>query len=141
MWITGENMKISKAVISDIEILLENDKYIVKSELENLINLSRVYIIEENKEFIGWLRYNLFWDKIPFMNMLYILEKHRKKGYGRKLVLYWEENMKELGHKLVMASTVSREYSQHFYNKLGYMAIGGFTLLDEPYEIIMEKVL
>ncbi|WP_263457765.1 GNAT family N-acetyltransferase [Miniphocaeibacter halophilus] len=112
-----------------------------KEELRNLINLSRVYIIEEDKELIGWLRYNLFWDSIPFMNMLYILEAYRKKGYGRKLVLYWEENMKKLGHKLVMTSTVSREYSQHFYNKLGYTTIGGFTLLNEPYEIIMEKVL
>ena len=35
---------------------------------------------------LGWLRWNLFWDEIPFMNMLYVLEHSRGVGLGRALV-------------------------------------------------------
>lgn len=75
------------------------------------------------------------------MNMLYLTEDNRGKGLGKKIVVYWEEQMKMLGYSYVMTSTASNEYAQHFYNKLGYIAVGGFSLGEEPYEIILSKVL
>ena len=47
----------------------------------------------------------------------------------------------ELEYSNVMTSTASNEYAQHFYNKLGYIAVGGFSPVGEPYEIILSKVL
>lgn len=132
-------MEIRLANLKDIDILLKYDKHISKHELKNSIDLGRVYIIQNNNIFIGWLRYNMFWDNTPFMNLLYIMEEHQGNGYGKVLVEYWEKEMKKLGYKYVMTSTPSNEYSQHFYNKLGYIAIGGFIILSDPYEIIMGK--
>lgn len=134
-------MNIRLANMNDIDIILLYDKHISKHELINSINLERVYIVEKNYKFYGWLRYNLFWDNIPFMNMLYILEKNRSKGYGKKLVEHWENEMKNLGYSMVMTSTQSNEYSQHFYMKLDYKTIGGFLLKNDPFEIIMSKEL
>lgn len=132
-------MNIRLATEDDISILCLNDKHIVMTELQNLIRLNRIYIAEDNGEFMGWLRYNLFWDNIPFMNMLYILEKYRGKGVGRKLTGYWENQMKLFGYETVMTSTASDEYSQHFYMKLGYRAVGGFLPKGDPYEVIFAK--
>ncbi|WP_407926351.1 GNAT family N-acetyltransferase [Gehongia tenuis] len=87
------------------------------------------------------LRYNLFWDHTPFMNMLYLLNEYRGKGLGQKLVSFWEAQMRSEGYPLVMTSTVSCEYAQHFYYKLGYAAVGGFTAQDGSYELILEKSL
>lgn len=134
-------MKIRHAIIEDIEILNQNDKHISKQELENLVRLDRVYLAEEDGVFVGWLRYNMFWDNTPFMNMLYSLEESRGKGYGRQLVEYWENEMKNMGFGVVMTSTASDEYAQHFYHKLGYKTIGGFTLGDDPYEVILSRHL
>lgn len=134
-------MLIRPATPDDIEILLKQDKHISKQELENSIQLGRVYIAKENEDFIGWLRYNLFWDNTPFMNMIYLLEESRGKGFGRQLVEYWENQMKMLNYKVVMTSTASDECAQHFYYKLGYSSIGGFLLGDDPYEMIMAKDL
>lgn len=134
-------MLIRLAVMSDIEILDKYDKHISRKELENIVQLNRVYIAEEDGRFIGWLRYNLFWDNTPFMNMLYLLEDDRGRGYGRQFVEYWEEQMKLLGYEVVMTSTASDEYAQHFYNKLGYLTIGGFLLQEDPYEVILSKKL
>jgi len=121
--------------------LTEHDIYISGNIIEQKIRNKEIYVVEVNGENIGWLRYNLFWDNIPFMNMLYFLEEHRKKGFGTTLVKYWEEEMKQKGYKIVFTSTQSDEDAQHFYRKMGYKEIGGFKYLDYPYEIIFNKVI
>lgn len=123
----------------DFDFISKWDQHIDRKELKTILSLKRVYIAESEDNFMGWLRYNLFWDSIPFMNMLYFLEDYRKKGIGREFVAYWEKEMQKLGYQRVMTSTVSKEYAQHFYYKLGYIGIGGFMLQGELYEIILEK--
>ena len=125
----------------DIDILDHNDAGIDKKEMLNLIALNRVYIMEEDGKFIGWLRYNLFWDNTPFMNMIHLNDENRGKGYGRKFVEFWEEEMRKLGYKTVMTSTASDEFAQHFYIKLGYSTIGGFLPIGKPFEVILSKKL
>ncbi len=93
----------------------------------------------ENEKFVGWLRYNLFWDNIPFINMLFFLDEQRGKGYGTKLVSYWENEMKKLNYDIVLTSTQSNEEAQFFYRKIGYTDCGSLILPKEPLEIILYK--
>lgn len=134
-------MRMRVANIDDIEIIDLNDKHISKEEIKNIIKLKKIYILEEKNDFIGWIRYNLFWDKTPFMNMIYILDEYRGQGFGRVAIEFWEQEMRKLGYKTVLTSTASNEYAQHFYNKLGYKTIGGFTLGEDPFEIMLSKEL
>ncbi len=60
----------------DFDILKKYDKHVEASELQKSIDANKVLIML-NDEFIGWLRYNLFWDSIPFMNMLNLLDLPR----------------------------------------------------------------
>jgi len=129
------------ATKEDIDILTANDKHVDKQEMLNLISLSRVYVMEEDGKFIGWLRYNLFWDHIPFMNMICLNDSERGKGYGRKFVEFWEDEMRKLGYTKVMTSTASDEFAQHFYIKLGYSTIGGFIPFGEKFEMLLSKKL
>ncbi|MBQ9484472.1 MAG: GNAT family N-acetyltransferase [Ruminiclostridium sp.] len=129
------------ATKEDIDILTANDKHVDKEEMLNLITLNRVYVMEEDGKFIGWLRYNLFWDHIPFMNMICLNDSERGKGYGRKFVEFWEDEMRKLGYKKVMTSTASDEFAQHFYIKLGYSTIGGFIPFGEKFEMMLSKKL
>lgn len=132
-------MNIRIANKGDLSILVHYDKHISGDELAYSMMRERILIIEENNHLIGWLRYNLFWDNTPFMNMLYILEDYRGKRYGKVLTLFWEEQMKRLGYELVMTSTLSNEGAQHFYRKLGYRDAGSLLLPQEPLEIIFIK--
>ncbi len=134
-------MTIRFACLSDVDYLIENDIHISTDELKTSVGLKRIIVAELEGKIIGWLRYNFFWDNTPFMNMLVFEEKYRFKGYGRKTVTFWEDEMKNQGHKLVLTSTQSDEQAQHFYRKLHYSDIGGFTLKDEPLEIILAKYL
>ena len=134
-------MNIIHATEVHIPQLLQFDRHISGSELRYLISRGRILIAEEQGIFCGWLRWNLFWDNTPFMNMLYLPEPHRGKGWGRALVEFWEDEMKASGYRMVLTSTQSDEYAQHFYQKLGYTAIGGFLLPGDPYEVIFHKSL
>lgn len=132
-------MVIRKANQQDLAFLLLHDRHIAADEIRSVIALGRMLVLEENHFIIGWLRWNLFWDNTPFMNMLYVLEEDRGRGYGRQLVSYWEALMREEGYPLVMTSTQSNETAQHFYRKLGYADAGSLLLRDELLEIIFTK--
>ncbi len=132
-------MQIAIASEKDLEFLQFYDRHLSQAELEYLISRERVYILKQNGAIIGWLRWNLFWDNIPFLNMLYILEDYRRQGGGRKLVLFWEQQMQKLGYDFVMTSSQSNEQGQHFYRKMGYRDSGSLMLRNEPLEIVFVK--
>lgn len=134
-------MDIRAANPDDLPALREHDRHISARELEHSVRLGRIYVAENQGQFLGWLRYNLFWDNTPFMNLLYVLDGCRGQGAGRALVEYWENQMRRAGFGTVMTSTQSNEYAQHFYDRLGYATIGGFLLPSEPYELILAKKL
>ena len=134
-------MHIQPATDALFPQLAQLDKHIGASELSHLISRSMVLVAEQNGKVLGWLRWNLFWDNTPFMNMLYVLEPYRGAGLGRALVQHWEVDRMTEGYRTVMTSTASDEYAQHFYRKLGYETIGGFTPFEEPYELILAKRL
>lgn len=134
-------MIVSLASKTDLEILNNLDKHIDKEELINSISLKRIYVCKVKKTIIGWLRYNLFWDNTPFMNMLYILDSYRNKGYGKLLVETFEKDMKNFGYNKVMTSTLEEEEAKDFYYHLGYFKVGGFSPSKDEYELILEKEL
>ena len=125
----------------DFETMKGYDKHISESELQNAIRAKRILLLYENDSFIGWLRYNLFWDEIPFMNMLYVLEEYRGQGYGGRLLDFWEKEMADCGYEMVLTSTLSSEQAQFFYRKNGYADCGSLLLPGEVLEIILRKEL
>lgn len=130
---------IRYAAENDFELLRKYDKHICEIELKNCIKERRILIAFNNDIFIGWLRFNLFWDNIPFMNMLYLLEDYRGKGYGSQLVNFWEKEMLRRKYKMVLTSTQSNECAQFFYRKIGYVDCGSLLLPNKPLEIILLK--
>lgn len=125
----------------DFETVRKHDRHISEKELKKAIQAKRVLIMYRNDCFVGWLRFNLFWDEIPFMNMLYLLEEYRGQGYGGRLVDFWEKEMADSGYKMVLTSTLSNEQAQFFYRKNGYVDCGSLLLPGEPLEIILRKEL
>lgn len=135
-------MIIQFATASDYEYIAARDKHIVKALIKSKIDGQEIFILrgDENQE-IGWMRFGYFWDNTPFMNMLWLDEEYRGWGYGKQIVLHWEELMREKGFKVVMTSTQSNEEAQHFYRKLGYKDVGCLLQEADPLEIILTKSL
>lgn len=116
----------------------ELDEHISEEELDKKIRDKMGYVILDDGLPVGILRYNLFWDSIPFCTMLYIVSKHQHKGYGRLLMNFWEQEMKKLTYGMIMTSTQVDETAQHFYRKLGFRDAGSLLINIPQYEQPME---
>jgi GNAT superfamily N-acetyltransferase len=129
------------AANQDIPFWKSMDRHLPEPELLLKINEKRCCIIRDDDPPVGILRYNLFWDIIPFLTLIYIDELYRKKGFGAKAMTQWENEMRSLGHKLVMTSTMADETSQHFYRKLGYRDCGCLIKPFPPFGEAMEMFM
>ncbi len=125
----------------DFSTIAENDKHISKPMLEKKLSDGEILVAQLDGVFLGWLRFSYFWDEIPFMNMLGVVEAYRGHGIGRLLVEEWEGLMRDKGYDKVMTSTLENEDAQHFYRKLGYRDLGKFTSFENEFELILGKEL
>ena len=137
--------RIRFAEYSDQEAWLALDPQLPAGEFDRKVRDRRGLVLPEGDRIIGILRWNLFWDLIPFCTLLYIPEDRRGQGCGRRLMARWEREMAVQGFDMVMTSTQSDETAQHFYRKLGYRDCGGFLTdipgHEQPLELIFAKGL
>lgn len=134
-------MIIRTAIETDLPFLTAHDHHITPAELQNLLRLSRILMVEVAETPVGWLRWGLFWDNTPFLNLLYLLEPWRRQGIGSALMTRWESDMAWAGYTALMTSTQSDEQAQHFYRKLGYRDAGALLLPGKPLEILFHKTI
>lgn len=121
------------------------DAHLPESEFSRKVRDRQGLVLREEDRIIGILRWNLFWDEIPFCSLLCIAEDRRGRGYGTLLMSAWEREMAGQGFDILMTSTQADETAQHFYRKLGYKDCGGFVLdlprHRQPTELILAKEL
>ena len=134
-------MTIRIATTEDKDFLVANRRHIDAGLMREKVADGQVYVAESNGEIVGWARYGLFWDNVPFLNMIYILDDYRKRGIGSALMSAWEQDMAARGHRMVLTSTQSDEAAQHFYRRLGYRDCGVFVLPGEAGELMLLKEL
>ncbi len=131
-------MIIELAHGKDKQEIAKLDSHIQPARLDECIWNSQVYVLKDDSikdggqnhslkdPVVGVLRYSLFWQSIPFLDLLYIDEAYRGKGFGSRMMSEWEQSMRILGYKHVMTSTQADETAWRFYEKLGYCKVGGF---------------
>lgn len=131
-------MIIELAQGKDKEKIARLDGHIPSSRLVECIGNGRVYVLKDDSiknggqnhrgkdPVVGVLRYSLFWQTIPFLELLYIDEAYRGRGFGTEMMHLWEETMAQMGYKYAMTSTQADEEAWKFYEKLGYKRAGGF---------------
>ncbi len=143
--IGGKQASIRFVTAADREGWFALDSDLPESEFAEKVRTRRGLVYLEEDRIIGILRWNLFWDRIPFCSLLYIAENRRGRGYGALLMDRWEREMAAQGCDMVMTSTQSDETAQHFYRKLGYKDCGGFIVdtpgHEQPLELILIKGL
>ena len=130
---------------ADRAFWLSLDHHLSDTEFMRKVRDRMGYVLTLEDEPIAILRWSLFWDSIPFCNLLYVKGDHRRQGFGRVLTGHWEKDMQARGYDLTMTSTQSDEMAQRFWRRLGYRDCGGLTLPfpghEQPLELILGKKL
>ena len=130
-------MEIRLAVAEDEANILQYDCHIHYNRIGECIHSGLVDVLCDGDTIIGVLRWNLFWQSIPFLDLIYMDEAYRGQGWGRKMMENWEETMKCMGYPYVMLSTQADETAKFFYEKIGYRRIGAFLPPEQKADEIM----
>ena len=131
-------MTIGLAQSKDKQKIARLDTHISSLLLYECIRKGQIYVLKDDSvknggqnhrgkdPVVGVLRYSLFWQAIPFLDLLYIDEAYRSQGFGTTMMFEWEKAMAACGYEYVMTSTQADEQTWRFYEKLGYRKVGGF---------------
>lgn len=136
-----DNLQIRHVMYCDKEFWFSLDKHLSESEFDRKVEYKQGYVLSVNGKRIGLLRYNLFWDNTPFCALLFIDKNFQRKGYGKMLASFWEEEMRALGYDWLLVSTQSDESAQFFYRALGWEDCGCLLAPNHPSEIFLGKHL
>jgi ribosomal protein S18 acetylase RimI-like enzyme len=134
-------MDIRIASQSEYRQLVALDHHISIEMLAHKIDQGEIIVAIQDRSVFGWLRYGYFWDSIPFINMMTVIEEYRGKGIGTQLTTYWETMLREKEFTEVLTSRLADERSQFLYRKLGYQDCGALIFPSEPLEIILRKMI
>ena len=136
-------IEVKKVKLEDKENWFALDSHISEEEFAHKVSSQTGYVIWKDSVPAGVFRYNMFWDKIPFVTLIYLREEQRANGIGKEVMLFWENEMKAKGYNVVMTSTQVDESAQHFYRKIGYKDCGCLVLdipeLEQPMEMFLLK--
>ena len=86
---------IEWAYEQDIDWLIRHDPHVRKGILRGKVARREVIVARKEGAIVGWLRFNLFWDSIPFIILLFVLEDQRGQDIGSRLVTFFEQRMRE----------------------------------------------
>lgn len=122
-------VEIAKAGQSDKEWLLREDHRVGETWVSRCIALGEYLIAREEGEIVGFLRFSRFWGRIPYMEMIRVLDGHRRSGVGTALFLIWEKEMRDSGARLLMTSSECDESRpQDWHRRNGFSETGSIDL-------------
>lgn len=138
-------MKIEYAQPQDEAFWRSIDTHVDGAGFRSRVQAKTGYVMWESGVPVGLMWYCALWDNLPYLNLIFVLQEHRHKGYAAQAMAQWEAEMKGRGYKMLLLSTQVDESAQAFYRKLGYVDCGGLvfegTPFRQPMELFMRKVL
>ena len=133
-------MTITTAVPEELTKIQCLDSHIPIDRLLHCIEHQQILVLKDGSSVMGILRWSLFWQSIPFLDLIILNEHCRGQGWGNAMMDQWEAAMKQMGYSYVMTSTQADESAWQFYEKRGYTQTGSFLPPDqEAPELIYGK--
>lgn len=138
-------MKIKYARLEDKDFVMNINSHINEISYNNLVYTKSGYVLWEDDNPIGFMTHCMLWNQLPFLNLIYVKESYRNRGFGSQAMKFWEDDMRKQGYQMVLISTQADESAQNFYRKLGYMDCGALlftnTPIEQPTELFLRKIL
>ena len=103
------------------------------------IRQGRLRVIESDEGAIGFIKFCVLWEFLPFMEVIIVRQDCRRRGLGTRAVRDWEREMANRSFRRTIISTQATETAQEFWLKIGYHECGSFTLPGQPTELFMYR--
>jgi GNAT superfamily N-acetyltransferase len=117
-------IKIRIAVDDDLTFVGQ-DAYVASEVLRRKIAAGEVFIAESEGIAVGYLRLELLWSSIPYIALIRVNERFRRRGVGRALVQFVEQQLLARGHSVLYSSSQANEPEpQAWHRTLGFKECG-----------------
>ena len=116
----------------ECEIRYYLDEYNAQHIKYRLDGMMRIGLEEDGRLIAGLIAYMSVY-KIMYVDTVFVDERYRRKGYGRKLVQEAERQAKEMGVNTIRLDTFNWQGTE-FYKALGYAVAGNYTNEEDDYE-------
>ena len=91
-----------------------------------------VFVARRNGNPVGYLRLEWLWSKIPYIELIRVLEPHRRSGVGRSLLAHAEAEVAGRGHSVLYSSSQADEAEpQAWHRRMGFEECGLLAGLNE----------
>ena len=81
-------MEIKVMTDCDRQFVMSIDDHVDDTSYANRVYTKSGYVIWEKDQRIGIIVHCILWDNLPFMNLIYIKEEHRKRDSGNRLSFF-----------------------------------------------------
>jgi N-acetylglutamate synthase-like GNAT family acetyltransferase len=101
------------------------DRYLAPDVLQRKIAMREVFIAEQDGEAIGYLRLEFLWSKVPYVGLVHVLDGCRRRGVGRALLKFLEQDLQARGHRTLYSSSQANEIEpQTWHRHVGFEECG-----------------
>ena len=128
---TEPEIIVRTATESDLDVVSQ-DGHLSESVVKRKVSDGDTVLALRNGEPVGYLRLEWLWSKIPYIEMIWVLEPHRSTGVGRALLAHVEDELARRGHAVLYSSSQADESApQAWHRKVGFEECGWFVGLNE----------
>jgi ribosomal protein S18 acetylase RimI-like enzyme len=108
-------------------------------QLRAQIQDGRLRIIESTEGQVGFIKFYVLWEILPFIEVIMVRDECRRCGIGRRAVRAWEGEMAARSLSRAIVSTPANETAQEFWRRIGYRDCGSLALPGRPIELFMYR--
>lgn len=115
---------IRRAAMSDLGFVSQ-DGHLPEPIMRRKVEDGDVFVAERDGERVGYLRLEHLWAKLPYIELIRVLEPHRRTGVGQALLTFVETDMAARGHAVLYSSSQADEPEpQAWHRRMGFEECG-----------------
>ena len=118
--------------IREIDLLFEGHPH-AADVLRRAITEGKIVLAESAQGgVVGYVRWDYFWDSIPFCLTARVKPQHQRRGVGHRLYERIEDTFRRRGCRFWLSSTEeTNESSRRFHESIGFRPIGKLAELGQ----------
>ena len=122
---------VRTATEGDLDFVSQ-DGHLSGAVLERKVSDGDVVLALRGGEPVGYLRVEWLWSKLPYIELVWVLEPHRRAGVGQALLAHVESEVVGRGHGALYSSSQANEPEpQAWHRRMGFEECGLLAGLNE----------
>jgi GNAT superfamily N-acetyltransferase len=122
--VTQPEITVRAATENDLGFVSQ-DGYLPAPTVRRKVSDGDVYVALRGDEPVGYLRLERLWSRLPYIELIRVLEPHRRAGIGRALLAHAETEAASRGHNALYSSSQADEPEpQAWHRRVGFEECG-----------------